>query len=142
MTAALCCSLALAAVLCDSAGADQVVASRDPYSVRLLGSINAYRVKHGVAKLSSAANLDVLAREHSLQMARAGQMSHEGYRERGMRSGSAVCVENVGWNYASPEAQLRAWIESPGHNKNLLDPKITQAGIGEANAYVTFIGCW
>jgi uncharacterized protein YkwD len=130
------------APLSDAAEPDQRVAPQNRYSARLLVSINAYRVKHGMKELSPAPNLNVLAYEHSKHMAQAGQLSHEGFRERGMRSDSSVCVENVGWNYASPEAQLKAWIESPGHNKNMLNPKVTKAGVGEANAYVTFIACW
>jgi Cysteine-rich secretory protein family len=114
------------ASLSDAADRDQAVNAKSRYSVRLLASINPYRVTHGVVELNPVANLDVLAYEHSKYMAQAGHLSHEGYRERGMRSGSPVCVENVGWNYASPEAQLQAWIESPGHNK---DPKVTKAGV-------------
>jgi uncharacterized protein YkwD len=127
--------------LSDAVEPYQTVAAQNGYSARLLVSINAYRIKHGVPELSPAANLNVLAYEHSKHMAQAGKLSHEGFRERGMRSNSPVCVENVGWNYTSPEAQLKAWIESPGHNKNMLDPKVTKAGIGVANAYVTFIAC-
>jgi uncharacterized protein YkwD len=136
-----CCAVASCAPLSDAAELDQRVAAQNRYSARLLVSINAYRVKHGVTELSPAPNLDVLAQEHSKHMAQVGQLSHEGFRERGMRSDSPVCVENVGWNYANPEAQLKAWIESPGHNKNMLDPKVTKAGVGELNAYVTFIAC-
>ena len=133
------CALALVA---PSAGAaEQNQAPHNRYSAQLLTAINAYRAKHGVAVLDASPNLDTLAYEHSKDMAQAGRLGHEGYRERGTRSGSPVCVENVGWNYASPEAQLRAWVESPGHNKNLLDAKITKAGIGESRSYVTFLAC-
>lgn len=125
----------------DASERDQALAAQSRYSARLLAAINAYRVKHGALKLNPAADLDVLAYEHSKNMARAGQLSHEGFRQRGMRANSQACVENVGWNYASPEAQLRAWIDSPGHNRNMLDPKVLKAGVGEANAYVTFIAC-
>jgi len=134
LLAALCCAMASCAPLSDAAEPDQTVAAQNRYSARLLVSINAYRIKHGVTELSPAANLDLLAYEHSKHMAQAGQLSHEGFRERGMRSNSPVCVENVGWDYASPEAQLKAWIDSPGHNKNMLDPKVTKAGVGVANA--------
>ena len=32
-------------------------------------------------------------------------------------------------------------IESPAHDRNMLDSRVTKAGVGEANAYVTFIAC-
>jgi uncharacterized protein YkwD len=133
--------MASCAPLSDAAEPDPTAAAQNRYSARLLASINAYRTKHGVTELIPAANLDLLAYEHSKHMAQARQLSHEGFRERGMRSDSPVCVENVGWNYTSPEAQLKAWIDSPGHRKNMLDPRATKAGIGVANAYVTFIAC-
>src|SRR6266550_5034023 len=113
LPAALCCAMASCVPLSDAAEPDRMVA-QNRYSARLLVSINAYRVKHSLKELRPEPNLNVLAYEHSKHMAQAGQLSHEGYRERGMRSDSSVCVENVGWNYASPEAKLKAWIESPG----------------------------
>jgi len=126
--------------LSDAAG-DQTAVGQSRYSARLLAAINAYRAKHGVVELNPSANLNLLAYGHSKNMAQAGQLSHEGFRERGVRSESPACVENVGWNYATPEAQLQAWIESPAHNRNMLDPRVTKAGVGDANAYVTFIAC-
>jgi len=125
----------------DATGRDQASGAQSRYSSQLLDSINAYRAKRGVPALRTDANLNGLAYEHSKDMARIGKLNHDGYRERGMRSGSEVCVENVGWNYATPEAQLKAWIASPGHNQNMLDAKVTKAGTGDANAYVTFIAC-
>jgi len=71
----------------------------------------------------------------------ADSLSHDGFRERQARAASPVCVENVGWNYRTPGAQLNGWTESPSHNANLLDARITQAGVGEASGYVTFIAC-
>ena len=141
LLAALCCAIGLYAPLSDAVERDQTVVAQSRYSVRLLAAINAYRVKHGVLELSSSANLDRLAYGHSKNMAHASQLSHEGFRARGMRADSPLCVENVGWNYATPEAQLRAWIESPAHDRNMLDSRVTKAGVGDANAYVTFIAC-
>ena len=53
----------------------------------------------------------------------------------------SLCVENVGWNYQTPEDQFRAWKTSGEHNKNLLNKKITHAGIAQTGAYVTFLAC-
>ena len=141
LLATLCCAVALYAPVSDAAERDQTAVAQSRYSARLLAAINAYRAKHGVVELKSSADLDLLAYGHSKNMAQAEKLGHEGFRERGMRADSPVCVENVGWNYATPEAQLRAWIESPAHDRNMLDSRITRAGVGEANAYVTFIGC-
>jgi uncharacterized protein YkwD len=120
---------------------NQSIAPQSGYSTSLLAAINAYRTRQGLAEIAAAPHLDVLAVEHSTHMAQTGRLNHDGYRERGMRADSPACVENVGWNYATPDAQLRAWIASPGHNRNMLDPAITKAGIGKANGYVTFMAC-
>jgi uncharacterized protein YkwD len=74
-------------------------------------------------------------------MAKAGRLSHEDFKSRFRRSGYGMCVENVGWNYPTPQAQLLAWQRSPGHERNLLDVRVQHMGIGATSDYVTFIGC-
>jgi uncharacterized protein YkwD len=74
-------------------------------------------------------------------MARDRQLHHDGFPSRVKRSGRPMCVENVGWNYPTPQAQLDAWRASPGHDRNLLDRRVDRVGIGAADGYVTLIGC-
>jgi uncharacterized protein YkwD len=74
-------------------------------------------------------------------MARDKRMHHDGFPSRVQRSGRAMCVENVGWNFATPQAQLDAWRASPGHNGNLLDRRVDRVGIAAAGGYVTLIAC-
>ena len=107
----------------------------------MLVAINVYRIEHGLGELRRSDKLDLLADRHSRNMAQANGLSHEGFRERQAHAGSPLCVENVGWNYGTPEAQLHGWIDSPSHNANLLNPRITQAGVGETSGYVTLIAC-
>lgn len=52
-----------------------------------------------------------------------------------------MCVENVGWNYRSPAAQLEGWRASPDHDRNMLDPRVRKIGIGESKGYVTLLAC-
>jgi uncharacterized protein YkwD len=56
-------------------------------------------------------------------------------------SGRNHCVENVGWNYASPEDEFIAWKRSDEHNSNMLVPDIRRAGISKVGVYVTFFAC-
>jgi uncharacterized protein YkwD len=74
-------------------------------------------------------------------MMRAHRLSHDDFQARFRRSGYAMCVENVGWNYPTPIAQLDAWRTSPGHDRNLLERRATHAGVGVAGEYVTLIAC-
>jgi uncharacterized protein YkwD len=41
--------------------------------------------------------------------------------------------ENIAWgqaNYATPRSIMVAWMNSPGHRKNVLTPEFTQVGVG------------
>ncbi len=111
------------------------------YAERLGELVNRYRASKGAAELTAESGLAALAREHSESMAKAGRMSHDGFQSRFRRSGYGFCLENIGWNYHTPQAQLDAWRASPGHDHNLRDPRPTRMGAGEASGYVTWIAC-
>jgi uncharacterized protein YkwD len=111
------------------------------YAAELASLVNQYRAGENIAALKIDARLGELAREHSAAMKRANRMSHDGFQARFRRTGYAMCVENVGWNYPTPAEQMKAWRASPGHDRNLRDARVTHAGVGVAGAYVTFLAC-
>ena len=111
------------------------------YPQRLAALVNQYRVSHGLRALIVDTTVAGLAVEHSAAMAKAGQLNHDEFPSRVRRSGFAMCVENVGWNYRSPEGQFDGWRASPGHNRNMLDPRVDRMGIGTVADYVTMIAC-
>jgi uncharacterized protein YkwD len=124
------------------AAAVSATASNDAaYPQRLAALVNQYRVSHGLPALIVDTTIAALAREHSAAMAKAGQLNHEDFPSRVRRSGLAMCVENVGWDYRSPEGQFDGWRASPGHNHNMLDRRVDRAGIGIVADYVTLIAC-
>jgi uncharacterized protein YkwD len=108
---------------------------------RLAALVNQYRVSQGLPALKIDTTIAGLAREHSATMAKAGQLNHDDFPSRVRRSGLAMCVENVGWNYRSPEGQFDGWRASPGHNRNMLDRRVDRVGIGIVADYVTLIAC-
>jgi uncharacterized protein YkwD len=125
-----------------SAFAVSAAANEDAdYSQRLAALVNQYRVGHGLPALMVDTTVAGLAREHSAAMAKAGQLNHDDFPSRVRRSGLAMCVENVGWNYRSPEGQFDGWRASPGHDRNMLDPRVNRMGIGTVADYVTMIAC-
>jgi uncharacterized protein YkwD len=130
----LACSICAFAA---SAAADQGV----EYPQRLAALVNRYRASHGLPALAFDATVAGLAREHSAAMARAGRLSHDDFPSRVRRSGRAICVENVGWNYRSPESQFDGWRTSPAHDRNMLDPRVDRIGIGAVADYVTMVAC-
>jgi uncharacterized protein YkwD len=111
------------------------------YEEKLLGQINKYRKANGLHDLIADESLARLAKRHCAHMKKENTLSHEHFNERFRQSGRFLCVENVGWNYETPEDQFTAWKTSAEHNKNLLDNKITRAGIARAGAFVTFFAC-
>lgn len=134
-------SLAIALALAAGAAPARVADADERYARELVDLVNRYRAQHDVGELSPDPSLSTLAREHSIAMAKAGALGHEGFQSRFRRSGYGLCVENVGWNYRTPQAQLEAWRKSPGHEHNLRDPRVTRSGIGVASDYVTWIAC-
>jgi len=135
-------SLAFAAMANTATAAP--VGANDPsaaYVAQLAGLINDYRSQHGLPPLELVDDLNAVAGEHSDAMAVDRRLSHDGFRDRFSRTRSRMCVENVGWNYRRPAAQLEGWRMSPGHDRNLLEPKVSRMGIAIAAAYVTFFAC-
>jgi uncharacterized protein YkwD len=124
-----------------AAAADAQDAAAQRYAEQLAGLVNAYREREGLSALTVENGLAALAREHSAAMTKAGRLSHDGFASRVKRSGYAVCVENVGWNYPTARAELEGWQHSPAHDRNLRDPRIRRMGIGVVTNYVTFIAC-
>lgn len=79
------------------------------------------------------------ARAHSADMAATGQLSHTGSRgeDLGQRVRNAgyqprAWGENVAYGQPDPEAALAAWLDSPGHCRNIMDPAYREFGAGRA----------
>jgi uncharacterized protein YkwD len=111
------------------------------YARRLAARVNEYRTSERIAPLAVDPTIAQLAREHSAAMASARQMSHDDFPSRVRRSGFAMCVENVGWNYRSADDQFNAWRSSPGHDHNMLDRRVERIGVGVLAGYVTMMAC-
>jgi len=115
--------------------------SMDGFGRHLADLINRYRENQGLAPLTITQDLVTIATEHSTDMAVRRQLSHDGFNDRYNRTGSRICVENVGRNYPTAEALLEGWRHSPDHHRNLLEPKVSRMGIAADARYVTFFAC-
>jgi uncharacterized protein YkwD len=107
-----------------------VAAARDMFSI--------YRTNHGLSRLSIDPALQKAAEEQVLAMARADKMSHEVNgtlmsRLNG-RLDHTAAVENISAGYHTLAEAFSGWRDSPGHNKNMLNPAMRRMGI--ATAYV------
>ncbi len=107
--------------------------------------INRERVSHGERALTLNGKLQHAAQGHSESMASNDYFSHEGpggstplsrMRAAGYIYSSKIGYEvgeNIAWgtlSLATPQAIVEAWMNSPGHRANILDPNYRDTGIG------------
>lgn len=88
--------------------------------------INAYRSRRGLGPVRVDPTLANTAAEHALDLARSGLTGHSGSdgsnpADRALRNG--YVFDNIGENASAGRTDLddviRAWIDSPGHRRNL-----------------------
>jgi uncharacterized protein YkwD len=109
--------------------------TRDEYAVLLL--VNEERAGHGLGPLRANGLLIQAAREHSQDMIDRDFFDHvnpDGLApwDRATTLGypTTFVGENIAAEYASPQAAMDAWMNSPGHRANILDPNFTEIGVG------------
>jgi uncharacterized protein YkwD len=91
--------------------------------------VNALRSAEGVAGLRVDEELTVQARIWAAQMAEDGEISHAESLANGLTSDWSKLGENVGMGTDVGNVQ-KAFIESPSHFGNILDPVSTHIGVG------------
>jgi len=104
---------------------------------RLLQFHNDIRARFGLKPLALDQALNRVARLQALDMAWADNVSHHGLGRTSLgwrvtQSGFKwwVVAENVAAGQPTPEAVMSAWMHSPGHRRNILDPRLTHLGVG------------
>jgi uncharacterized protein YkwD len=146
------------AALCASAGlgAQSLGDERDAVDVARVATIiidetNAFRGENDVAPLERNDALAAAARTFAEYMARTGSYGHtaDGKQpaERIAEQGYAYCgiAENIAYAYRSSgfrqqqlgQVLVQGWIDSPPHRKNMLDPSLTEIGVGVAQSAET-----
>lgn len=116
-----------------------------PQLQRVLDLTNAARADNGLAPLKYVASLGTAAQLHSEDQAARGQLTHTGSDgsdpgDRIERAGYVwrTWAENAAAGYATADSVVNGWMNSPGHRANILNPKVTQIGLGlafSANGY-------
>jgi uncharacterized protein YkwD len=115
--------------------------SVDDLEAQMLSLLNGEREAAGVAPLQEQPWAQSIAREHSQEMAGAGNIWHNmtGYMDQGHQVlGATYLGENVSMD-KSLEANDALLFASPGHHQNIVDPRFNYVGIGialDANDWV------
>ena len=96
--------------------------------------INQYRTSIGLAKLEWNETIAEQCRNHSIDMANAHTINHNGFTERVNLIGETIpwnwAGENVAYNYTAQGA-VTAWLNSPGHKSNI-ESNSNLTGVGVA----------
>jgi uncharacterized protein YkwD len=103
---------------------------------RSLDLLNRLRAQHGVGPVVLDGGLSGAALGWSAEMSRSG-----------LRHSTLGYAENVAWDSASGRTPEQAaeqlhqmWVNSPGHLRNMIDPRVTRVGIGFHVAGVGWFG--
>jgi len=111
--------------------------------------INRVRVHYGLDPLDYNLDLRTSATRHSVSMVVNDYFAHEGpggsMDSRISRAGylggarDFVIGEDIGGGrggrWASPMGVFEAWMQSPPHRENILDPSFRDAGVGVARGF-------
>jgi uncharacterized protein YkwD len=120
------------------AAATARLADRARVAADLLARVNRARRDAGLPPLASSPLLDRVSQEHAEDMLARSYFGHrtpeglgpsERARADGYRSGIG---ENLVEQRFSAEEALEAWLGSPGHRRNILDPDCREMGLGLA----------
>ncbi|MDM7855464.1 CAP domain-containing protein [Cellulomonas alba] len=108
-----------------TAGADPV-----RYAARLVALTNAERAREGVAALPISACATVQADVRADALAGGKPLEHAPMEPVMTACGVAEAGENLARAAATPDDVVKAWLQSPGHRSNLLDPTYHEIGVG------------
>lgn len=102
--------------------------------------LNNERTSRGLVPLAARAELGAAADRHSADMACNDFVNHTGSDGSTMATRIeaagylpwALLAENVAAGYSTPSAVVAAWMSSDDHRANILNPGLTEIGVGYA----------
>jgi uncharacterized protein YkwD len=118
---------------------------------RLISRTHAFRQQEGRPPVAPNPQLTAAAQDFATFMARTGQFSHTADGQtpevRAKAHGYDPCLiaENIAYQHHSggfttealAQGFFEGWQHSPDHRKNLLDPAVTETGVGVAQSQQT-----
>ena len=106
-------------------------------ATEIAAGLNASRRANGESSLRFNRELGRAAMRHACDMLANDFFAHQGSdgsnsHARVTRVGYNACIvaENIAWGYPRPEQIITGWMNSPGHRRNMLHPRIEEFGIG------------
>lgn len=116
-------------ISCAFAAEQSLISAAPSESNAFVAAINELRISKGVGPLSVDGNMTDIAQSWANSMALADGISHRADLRAGVTGDWQTLGENVGVGPAVGSL-MDAFIASPGHYKNLVDPRFTHVGVG------------
>ena len=116
-----------------SGAASHTLSPRDPatYAGELFTRTNAVRADAGLPAVTASSCAQAAAAQRAAALVGAAELTHASLT--GVISDcapSSTAAENLSRAAAEPADVVAAWMASPGHRSNLLDPDPTELGVG------------
>ena len=108
-----------------------------PVGAEVTQLVNQARAQAGLAPVTGHGALSCAANGQSADQATRGLMTHTG--SNGSNAGARMLYcgfrwstwgENVAYGQTSAQQVMTAWLNSPGHRANILNPRFTHIGVG------------
>jgi len=103
--------------------------------------VNEVRLENGLLALSPNPSLGLAAQQYAQFIAANNVVSHTAdgrtldQRDEAAGYGDWTAVgENVAGGYETPDEAMAAWLASPGHKANILNPSFKSISVGVAQA--------
>jgi uncharacterized protein YkwD len=120
--------------------------TQNPFDiVQMACLVNYQRQLKGAKPLTISSGLTQMALQHSDDQAQMQNMTHTGSNGSTLINRfdtadypSQYVAENVAWNQRSVAQVVQAWVNSPGHYANMINPDYTEFGAACVNWYWTF----
>lgn len=121
-----------------------VVAVRAPsaaqvFADRVLQLTNDERSRRGLPRLAQSACAESFASTGVKTLAALGSLVHQGLLPILTACRASAVAENIAFGNVTPEQLVAMWMNSAGHQANILQPSFTQIGLSMA---VTSSGRW
>ncbi|SDF37182.1 CAP domain-containing protein [Pseudonocardia oroxyli] len=105
-------------------------------AARVVALTNEARARAGCDPLTSDARITAAARDHSADMAAHGYFAHDSLDGRDFADRLRAAgypdpgAENIAMGQRSADEVVAAWLDSPGHRRNIEDCSLRTIGVG------------
>lgn len=126
-------------------GGARFASSNEDFEAEVVAEVNRIRAENQLPPLKHVADLDAAARFHAADMAVEGYFSHTSYdqvngelvesckwsdRIQTYYGNWSSLAENIAAGFATPQAVVEGWMNSPGHRTNILSEGNWEIGVG------------